>query len=75
MDIRCRAGSQLLCADEAEAEFGAIRDKYHVVAGEEVVLASVGRGQAHVDTLVDTAEDTMSDDIFHVKHNTPTGGG
>jgi hypothetical protein len=48
-------------------------DENHVVAGLEVLLASVGRGQAHVDAFVDTTENTMSDYIFHVLHNTPIG--
>jgi hypothetical protein len=49
-------------------------DEYHVVTGVKVLLASVGRGQAHVDTLVDTTKNTMCDHIFHVQHYTRKGG-
>jgi hypothetical protein len=49
-------------------------NEYHVVAGLEVLLAGVGRRETHVDTFVDTTENTMSDYIFHVLHYTPMGG-
>ena len=49
-------------------------DENNVVAGLEVLLASVGRGQAHVDAFVDAAKYPVSDYIFHVLHNTPIGG-
>jgi hypothetical protein len=49
-------------------------DEYYMVAGLEVLLASVGRREAHVDAFVDTTENTMCDYVFHVLHNTPIGG-
>jgi hypothetical protein len=45
-----------------------------MVAGLEVLLASVRRRQAHVDTFVDATENAVSDHVFHVLHNTPIGG-
>jgi hypothetical protein len=48
-------------------------DEYHVVAGVKVLLASIGRGQTHVDTLVDATKNTMCDDIFHIQHYTLFG--
>jgi hypothetical protein len=66
-----------LRADKAETEFGAVAivrvDENNVVAGLEVLLASVRCRQAHVDTFVDATENTVSDYVFHVLHNTPIG--
>jgi hypothetical protein len=61
-------------ADKAEAEFRPVGDEYHVVAGLEVLLASVGRRETDIDTLVNATENTMCDYVFHVLHNTPIGG-
>jgi hypothetical protein len=46
-------------------------DEYYMVAGLEVLLASVGRRETDVDTLVNATENTVSDHVFHVLHNTP----
>ena len=48
-------------------------DEYYMVAGLEVLLARVGRGQAHVDAFVDAAKYPVSYYVFHVLHNTPNG--
>jgi hypothetical protein len=36
-----------------------------MVTGLEVLLASVGCREAHVDAFVDATKDTMSDYLFH----------
>ena len=60
-------------ADKPEAEFGAVGNEYYVVAGLEVLLASIGRGETHIDTFVDATKNTVSDHVFHVLHNTHVG--
>jgi hypothetical protein len=69
-----------LCANKPEAQFRPVSivhgNEYNVVAGLEVLRASVGRGEAQVDAFVDTAKYPMSNDcVFHVQHNTPFGSG
>jgi hypothetical protein len=45
-------------------------DEDYVVTGLEVLLASVRRREAHVDTFVDATKYSMCDYILHVQHYT-----